>query len=132
MAYKVSDVSQDVLSKQDVLKAIRKHEAVEAVGGLNNEQIDAVLRAYMDVIWVACLNRLSVRFGYLGIFEPIKNCGTKSWVVKNPNSVQKSLGVTEGQVINSTKPHMNIRFRVGKTAKRRLRELTEDMFNEEI
>ena len=38
-------MSQDVLSKQDVLKAIRKHEAVEAIGGLNNEQIEAVIKA---------------------------------------------------------------------------------------
>ena len=66
------NTSDSTLSKRQLIKAIRKHEEVEAVGGLTNEQVAAVLRAFADTIWVACLNNIRVKFEYMGFFEPFK------------------------------------------------------------
>lgn len=120
------NASEGVLHKDQLIKAIRKHEEVSAVGGLTNEQIRAVLRAFADVVWLACLNNLTVTFENLGFFESYKRKGFQGGY----RYVENSSGIKTMDGYYPPKPdYRALRFRVNKTASKYFRQLTEDEDN---
>lgn len=123
------NTSDGTLSKRQLIKAIRKHEEVEAVGGLTNEQVAAVLRAFADTIWVACLNNIRVKFEYMGFFEPFKRQGYKGGYIKT-TALQRMHGMAS-EVFSEGKPDYKIiKFRFGHAASKRFRELTQEDVSE--
>lgn len=128
-SHKRKNTSDSTLSRRQLIKAIRKHEEVEAIGGLTNEQVSAVLRAFADVIWVACLNNIRVKFEYLGYFDPYKKQGFKGGYIK-PTGIYKQRGITEPIYLSPKPDYRSIKFRFGHAASKRFRELTEEEVSE--
>lgn len=124
------DTSNGNLSRKQTIKAIRKHEAVEAVGGLSNAQIDAVIKAYADVIWTACLNNIGVRLDFLGAFKPRKKSGHKGYYrMLAPKGLHQRIGADTPKELTYVEPkpdYKQIVFHVNRTASRQFRALTEE------
>lgn len=115
--------SEGTLHKDQLIKAIRMHEEVEAVGGLTKEQVRAVLRAFADVVWIACLNNLTVTFENLGFFESYKKDGFKGGY---RHVVNRFAGEAMSGYYPPKPPCRSLRFRLNKTANKYFKELTEE------
>lgn len=123
--------SQDAtLTHKQLLTALRKHELILDVGGLTNEQIDAVLKAYSDIVFESCLMNIAVKLPTLGTFKPFKKKGFKGGMRTIPEKgVHQRIGKDTKRVEYYVEPKPDysiIKFDISPTLNKQFRALTEE------